>query len=70
MLRVMEVGVEKRAGFDAVAAALAGHRVPGGCEACDAYQTAESDPNVSGVIHLLVHHDDRCPVLARKRKGG
>lgn len=70
MLRVMEVGVEKRSGFDAVAAALAGHRVPGGCGSCDAYQTAESDPHVSGVIHLVVHHDDRCPVLARKRGSG
>lgn len=69
VLRETELGVEERTGFDAVIAALAGHRVPGGCQSCDAYQTVENDPALPGVNHFLVHHHDGCPVLARKRGG-
>jgi hypothetical protein len=36
-------------------------RVPGGCAACDAYQTAE--PGALGVWTVTVHHDDWCPIL-------
>jgi hypothetical protein len=46
--------------FD-VFAPLAGKRIPGGCDRCDAFQTLNAvDP---GVWSLTVHHDDWCPVL-------
>jgi hypothetical protein len=35
-------------------------RVPGGCDACEAYQTVTRDSG--GVYVLTVHHDDGCPV--------
>lgn len=38
-----------------------GAQIPGGCEFCEAYQTAE--PAAAGVWVLTVHHDDGCPVL-------
>jgi len=38
---------------------MTGHRMPGGCDDCTAYQTVEQhDP---GVYLLTVHHDDTCP---------
>lgn len=44
---------------------LDGERIPGGCESCDAYQTAK--PAGAGEWQVTVHHDDWCPVLARRR---
>lgn len=38
---------------------LDGARVPGGCEYCEAYQTAETD--TFGIHHIEIHHDDWCP---------
>jgi hypothetical protein len=35
---------------------LAGRRVYGGCDECEAYQT---------IFQVRIHHDDRCPFLAR-----
>ncbi len=40
---------------------LEGQEIPGGCETCDAFQTVQVEE--SGVIHLVVHHDDWCPFL-------
>lgn len=40
---------------------LDGARIPGGCEDCDAYQTAR--PLAAGVWQVTVHHDDTCPTL-------
>jgi hypothetical protein len=40
---------------------LDGARIPGGCDHCDAYQTAA--PSSAGVWVLTVHHDDNCPQL-------
>lgn len=45
---------------------LDGARVPGGCDRCNAFQTAR--PVVAGVWSITVHHDDWCPVLARHRR--
>jgi hypothetical protein len=40
--------------------------VPGGCDACDAYQTMdEAHP---GVFVSTVHHDDDCPELAHHQQ--
>jgi hypothetical protein len=44
---------------------LEGARIPGGCESCDAYQTAE--PVEAGVWLVTVHHDDWCPRLQASR---
>ncbi len=41
---------------------LDGARVPGGCDACDAYQTVK--PITAGVWNIGVHHDHDCPWLA------
>lgn len=38
---------------------LDGHRIYGGCEDCDAYQTVT--PVSAGVWSVTVHHDDGCP---------
>jgi hypothetical protein len=49
-----------------VAAALGpidGARVPGGCDSCDAYQSAE--PIEAGVWIIAVYHDDWCPIYRR-----
>lgn len=46
---------------------LDGGSVPGGCECCDAYQTAT--PVGEGLWIINVHHDDWCPVLARHQHG-
>lgn len=40
-------------------APLAGARIAGGCEHCDAYQTVH--PVVDGVWSIAVCHDDWCP---------
>jgi len=42
--------------------ALAGQRIAGGCDRCNAYQTMTKEHGIH-VIH--VHHDDWCPFLAR-----
>lgn len=39
--------------------AMTGHRMPGGCDDCTAFQTL--DRHDSGVYLLTVHHDDTCP---------
>ena len=44
---------------------LAGRRVPGGCDECNAYQTMEEDADLPGVFHIRIHHDDWCAFLAR-----
>jgi hypothetical protein len=41
---------------------LAGKRIPGGCDRCNAYQTVTKDYGIH-VVH--VHHDDWCPVWRR-----
>lgn len=38
---------------------MTGHRMPGGCDDCTAYQTL--DRHETGVYLLVVHHDDTCP---------
>ncbi len=40
--------------------AKTGHRIPGGCDDCDAYQTMTKQ---DGIYHVTVHHDDTCPWL-------
>ncbi|MDQ3477406.1 MAG: hypothetical protein M3492_14060 [Actinomycetota bacterium] len=42
---------------------LTGHRIPGGCDDCDAYQTITQQ--TPGVYLLNVWHDDSCPELLR-----
>ena len=37
---------------------MAGHRMPGGCDDCDAYQTVRL---VGSIYVLAVHHDQTCP---------
>ncbi len=51
---------------DSMLAAMAGRRLPGGCEDCDAYQTVTRHPDDAWgrVFVLTVHHDDTCPALA------
>ena len=39
--------------------AMTGHRMPGGCDDCDAYQTVTRES--AGMYRLLVHHDHYCP---------
>ena len=39
--------------------AMTGHRMPGGCDDCLAYQTMTREAD--GLYELLVHHDDTCP---------
>lgn len=38
---------------------LTGHRLPGGCDDCDAYQTVTQHGD--GVYVLTVRHDETCP---------
>lgn len=45
---------------------LAGTRIPGGCDRCDAYQTTE--PLAAGVWKITVHHDPGCRALAAKTR--
>lgn len=40
--------------------ALAGQRIPGGCDDCDAYQVIQA---ADGFTRITVHHDDTCPTL-------
>ena len=42
---------------------LVGHRIPGGCDDCNAHQKMTHDPH-TGIYHLTVHHDATCPWLA------
>ncbi len=42
---------------------LEGKRISGGCDTCDAYQTAE--PLEAGGWKIVVHHDEWCPRLAK-----
>jgi hypothetical protein len=46
---------------------LDGARIQGGCEHCDAYQTAHQDEPY--MWRILVHHDDGCPWWAARRDG-
>jgi len=39
--------------------AMTGHRMPGGCDDCDGYQTMSQV--APGVYILTVHHDLTCP---------
>lgn len=49
---------------------LAGQRIPGGCDDCDAYQTL--DNSQARLYRINVHHDDWCPTyrghLNRKQR--
>lgn len=47
-------------------AALDGAQILGGCDQCDAYQTASI---AAHVFRVTVHHDDWCPVLAAHECG-
>jgi hypothetical protein len=53
--------------FDDLFSQIEDQPIPGGCDACDAYQTVEAV--APGVHSLTVHHDDWCPFL-RARKAG
>lgn len=44
---------------------LDGACIPGGCDACDAYQVVHADRYGANLHSIAVHHDDDCPVLAR-----
>ena len=46
---------------------LDGARIPGGCDHCDAYQTAAAIDD--GIYRVTVHHDDDCQVIAAHEKG-
>ena len=43
--------------LDNIFQAFAGHRIPGGCDDCDAYQEMTQQ---DGIYVLTVHHDDTC----------
>lgn len=47
---------------------LDGAQVSGGCDHCDAYQTAA--PVAEGVWSITVHHDAGCPVLLAVEEAG
>lgn len=53
-----------------VAQRLAGQRIPGGCEDCDAYQVMEPDPKHPMIVRITVHHDDTCPWLRKHQSRG
>jgi len=40
---------------------MTGHRMPGGCDDCSAFQSVEKQAN--GVYVLTVNHDGCCPFL-------
>ncbi len=46
--------------------AMTGHRMPGGCDDCHAYQTIEQQ--TPGVYLLAVWHDNGCPELRRRSR--
>lgn len=50
--------------FDELFAGLAGERIPGGCDMCDAFQTVELV--LPGVGSMTIHHDDDCTVLRQE----
>ena len=52
--------------LESLATSIAGLRIPGGCDDCDAYQTFQK---VGGVYLLTVHHDETCPTYRRHRRG-
>jgi hypothetical protein len=56
--------------LDALFNSLTGRELPGGCHDCIAFQTMAEDKLVPGVWHLVVHHDDGCPVLRSREPGG
>jgi len=43
--------------------AMAGQRIPGGCDDCNAYQTMMTRQD--GIHVLTIHHDDTCPTWRR-----
>ena len=47
--------------LEEVTANLAGKRIPGGCESCNAYQEMRNDPTHPGIFHITIFHDDWCP---------
>jgi len=47
---------------------LAGLRIGGGCEQCDAVTEMRTDSD--GVYVAIVRHDDDCADLARRRRSG
>jgi hypothetical protein len=52
-------------------ASLDGARIPGGCDACDAYQVVQARAGHRNVHLMKVFHDDGCPVLtATTTQGG
>ena len=44
--------------LDELLEGMAGQRIPGGCDTCNAYQTMTG---TSGVHMINIHHDDCCP---------
>lgn len=59
-----------RKGLDALTERLAGHRIAGGCDSCNAYQTVAE---VDGIYVVKVSHDDWCPrykAMRRRPKRG
>lgn len=46
--------------------AMTGHRIPGGCDDCTAYQTVEQ--HAPGLYVLAVHHDLTCPEYRRRTR--
>lgn len=45
-------------------ASMDGARIPGGCDACDAYQVVRAMQGHPKVHTISVYHDDDCPRLA------
>lgn len=43
---------------------LQGHKTAGGCEHCNADYTMQPHPDIPGVSHITIFHDDGCPVIA------
>jgi hypothetical protein len=43
---------------------MAGQRIPGGCDDCDAYQEMTKQ---HGIYVMTVHHDDTCPTWLQIR---
>jgi len=52
--------------LDGLFNSLTGRDLPGGCDMCSAFQTVETLSD--GVWHLVIHHDDACPVLRASRR--
>lgn len=46
--------------------ALAGRRLPGGCDDCTAYQTVRRID--AGLFLLVIHHDATCPQLTQENR--